>query len=158
MDTELAPLHSPRAESSAAAKSKTTNVRNNVAKLELMPATPILPRIAVSPNYVQHLADSDRFAHLELGDSHAVDGDSAADANYSGIRAGRFGSDGIGRTIRRSEARFSDCRGTVRATWSSIEKNYPGSPKWLRDAKFGTWVHFGPQSVGESGDWYARNL
>lgn len=42
--------------------------------------------------------------------------------------------------------------------WDSIEKNYPGTPEWLRDAKFGIWVHFGPQSAGESGDWYARNL
>jgi alpha-L-fucosidase len=43
-------------------------------------------------------------------------------------------------------------------TWESIEKNYPGEPSWLREAKFGIWVHFGPQSAGESGDWYARNL
>jgi alpha-L-fucosidase len=28
----------------------------------------------------------------------------------------------------------------------------------LRDAKFGIWVHFGPQSAGQSGDWYARKL
>lgn len=42
--------------------------------------------------------------------------------------------------------------------WESIERNYPGEPSWLRDAKFGIWVHFGPQSAGESGDWYARNL
>lgn len=42
--------------------------------------------------------------------------------------------------------------------WESIERNYPGEPEWLRDAKFGIWVHFGPQSAGESGDWYARNL
>ncbi|WP_218164069.1 alpha-L-fucosidase [Chitinophaga sancti] len=40
----------------------------------------------------------------------------------------------------------------------SIEKNYPGTPQWLRDAKFGIWVHFGPQASGESGDWYARKL
>lgn len=43
-------------------------------------------------------------------------------------------------------------------TWDSIEKNYPGEPAWLRDAKFGIWVHFGPQAAGESGDWYARRL
>src|SRR5688500_5085189 len=29
---------------------------------------------------------------------------------------------------------------------------------WLRDAKFGIWVHIGPQAAVESGDWYARNL
>lgn len=48
--------------------------------------------------------------------------------------------------------------GPFEASWESIEANYPGEPEWLRDAKFGIWVHFGPQSAGESGDWYARNL
>lgn len=48
--------------------------------------------------------------------------------------------------------------GPFKPNWESIESNYPGTPEWLRDAKFGIWVHFGPQSAGESGDWYARNL
>jgi alpha-L-fucosidase len=48
--------------------------------------------------------------------------------------------------------------GPFEPSWESIEKNYPGEPAWLREAKFGIWVHFGPQSAGESGDWYARNL
>ncbi|MBQ8241884.1 MAG: alpha-L-fucosidase, partial [Bacteroidaceae bacterium] len=48
--------------------------------------------------------------------------------------------------------------GPFQPNWESIEKNYPGTPQWLRDAKVGFWVHFGPQSYGESGDWYARNL
>ena len=48
--------------------------------------------------------------------------------------------------------------GPFKPSWESIEQNYPGTPEWLRDAKFGIWVHFGPQAAGESGDWYARNL
>jgi alpha-L-fucosidase len=48
--------------------------------------------------------------------------------------------------------------GPFEPTWESIEKNCPGEPAWLREAKFGIWVHFGPQSAGESGDWYARRL
>ena len=48
--------------------------------------------------------------------------------------------------------------GPFRPTWQSIEQNYPGTSEWLREAKIGFWVHFGPQSAGESGDWYARNL
>ena len=48
--------------------------------------------------------------------------------------------------------------GPFKPTWASIEANYPGEPAWLRKAKFGIWVHFGPQSAGESGDWYARYL
>ncbi|WP_163407091.1 alpha-L-fucosidase [Flavobacterium ajazii] len=49
-------------------------------------------------------------------------------------------------------------KGPFEPTWESIEKNYPGEPAWLREAKFGIWVHFGPQAAGESGDWYARYL
>jgi alpha-L-fucosidase len=31
-------------------------------------------------------------------------------------------------------------------------------PEWFRDAKFGIWSHWGPQSAPEAGDWYARNM
>ena len=31
-------------------------------------------------------------------------------------------------------------------------------PKWFRDAKFGIWAHWGPQSVPMEGDWYARQM
>jgi alpha-L-fucosidase len=31
-------------------------------------------------------------------------------------------------------------------------------PDWFRDAKFGIWAHWGPQSAVEEGDWYARNM
>jgi alpha-L-fucosidase len=31
-------------------------------------------------------------------------------------------------------------------------------PEWFRDAKFGIWAHWGPQSAPEYGDWYARNM
>src|SRR6266545_4897664 len=36
-------------------------------------------------------------------------------------------------------------------------KNYR-VPEWFRDAKFGIWAHWGPQSAPEYGDWYARNM
>lgn len=32
------------------------------------------------------------------------------------------------------------------------------APDWFRDAKFGIWSHWGPQSVPRAGDWYARNM
>lgn len=32
------------------------------------------------------------------------------------------------------------------------------APQWFRDAKFGVWSHWGPQSVPMFGDWYARNM
>jgi alpha-L-fucosidase len=31
-------------------------------------------------------------------------------------------------------------------------------PEWYRDAKFGIWSHWGPQSAIEDGDWYARQM
>ena len=31
-------------------------------------------------------------------------------------------------------------------------------PGWFRDATFGIWAHWGPQSAAEYGDWYARNM
>ena len=31
-------------------------------------------------------------------------------------------------------------------------------PDWFRDAKFGIWAHWGPQSVPMNGDWYARGM
>jgi len=53
---------------------------------------------------------------------------------------------------------FPIAAGPYEATWESIAKNYPGTPAWLREAKFGVWVHFGPQAAGQSGDWYARKI
>ena len=32
------------------------------------------------------------------------------------------------------------------------------APEWFRNAKFGIWSHWGPQSVPMFGDWYARNM
>jgi alpha-L-fucosidase len=32
------------------------------------------------------------------------------------------------------------------------------TPDWFRDAKFGIWSHWGPQSVPRAGDWYARHM
>ena len=53
---------------------------------------------------------------------------------------------------------FPIAAGRFEPTWDSIAKNYPGDPAWLREAKFGIWVHFGPQAAGQSGDWYARKI
>lgn len=49
--------------------------------------------------------------------------------------------------------------GPFAPTWDSITSNYPTKDSaWLRQAKFGIWVHFGPQAAGQSGDWYARRM
>ena len=41
-------------------------------------------------------------------------------------------------------------------TFDSLRKYK--APEWFRDAKFGIWSHWGPQSVPMFGDWYARNM
>ena len=46
--------------------------------------------------------------------------------------------------------------GPYKATRESLQEYQP--PQWFRDAKFGIWAHWGPQSAAEAGDWYARNM
>ncbi len=54
---------------------------------------------------------------------------------------------------------FPMASGPFQPTWKSIGENYQESAiSWLREAKFGIWVHFGPQSAGMSGDWFARKM
>ncbi len=54
---------------------------------------------------------------------------------------------------------FPIAEGPYAASWASIAQHYPGrEASWLRDAKVGFWVHFGPQAAGQSGDWYARRM
>jgi alpha-L-fucosidase len=47
--------------------------------------------------------------------------------------------------------------GPFKPTWDSLVSGYK-APDWFRDAKFGLWAHWGPQSVPEAGDWYARKM
>lgn len=46
--------------------------------------------------------------------------------------------------------------GRFKGTRESLQKYRV--PDWFRDAKFGIWAHWGPQSAAEYGDWYARNM
>lgn len=41
--------------------------------------------------------------------------------------------------------------------WKGISRLYT-VPEWWRDAKFGAWAHWDPQSMPEQGDWYARGM
>ena len=47
--------------------------------------------------------------------------------------------------------------GPFEPNWASLTAGYR-TPDWFRDAKFGIWAHWGPQSVPEQGDWYGRFL
>ncbi len=41
--------------------------------------------------------------------------------------------------------------------WKVMSRLYQ-TPEWWRDAKFGAWAHWDPQSMPEDGDWYARGM
>jgi alpha-L-fucosidase len=46
--------------------------------------------------------------------------------------------------------------GAFKPSWDSL-RSYR-CPDWYRDAKFGIWSVWGPQSVPKQGDWYARRI
>jgi alpha-L-fucosidase len=46
--------------------------------------------------------------------------------------------------------------GPFQGTFDSLQQYR--CPEWFRDAKFGIWAHWGPQSVPMEGDWYARRM
>jgi alpha-L-fucosidase len=47
--------------------------------------------------------------------------------------------------------------GIYQADWKSLGQTY-STPQWWRDAKFGAWAHWDPQSMPEQGDWYALRM
>lgn len=47
--------------------------------------------------------------------------------------------------------------GPYSADWKGMSRIYT-VPAWWREAKFGAWSHWDPQSMPERGDWYARNM
>jgi alpha-L-fucosidase len=54
-------------------------------------------------------------------------------------------------------SRFAKAQGTDFLPTRESLRSYR-IPDWFRDAKFGIWSHWGPQSAVEDGDWYARNM
>jgi alpha-L-fucosidase len=63
----------------------------------------------------------------------------------------------VAQALARQRAAPDDSRGGPFAgTRESLQAYRP--PDWFRDAKFGIWAHWGPQSAAECGDWYARNI
>ena len=47
--------------------------------------------------------------------------------------------------------------GSYSADWKELSRMYT-VPEWWREAKFGAWSHWDPQSMPEQGDWYARGM
>jgi hypothetical protein len=48
-------------------------------------------------------------------------------------------------------------KGPYPADWEGLSRLY-SVPQWWREAKFGAWSHWSPQSMPEQGDWYARGM
>ena len=61
-----------------------------------------------------------------------------------------------GLAFAQDEKEFTIARGPFDGTRESLQAYR--IPEWFRDAKFGIWAHWGPQSAAEDGDWYARNM
>ena len=52
---------------------------------------------------------------------------------------------------------LSVAAGPYTPDWKGLSRNYT-VPDWWREAKFGVWAHWDPQSMPEQGDWYARGM
>ncbi|MGD0838801.1 MAG: alpha-L-fucosidase [Polyangia bacterium] len=52
---------------------------------------------------------------------------------------------------------FQPAAGPYAADWTKLGLTY-SVPEWWRDAKFGGWAHWDPQSEPEQGDWYAYHM
>jgi alpha-L-fucosidase len=53
--------------------------------------------------------------------------------------------------------KFTVATGPYTADWQKLGLAY-STPQWWRDAKFGAWAHWDPQSMPEQGDWYAYHM
>ena len=52
---------------------------------------------------------------------------------------------------------FPVAAGPYTPDWKALGLAY-STPEWWRDAKFGAWAHWDPQSMPEQGDWYAYHM
>lgn len=53
---------------------------------------------------------------------------------------------------------YTNAQENKELSWDELANQYE-CPEWFRDAKFGIWFHWGPQSVPEQGGgWYARHM
>ena len=79
----------------------------------------------------------------------------------AGGSLGTGGRPGSGGTIAGTDIwnlpKFQPAPGPYTADWKALGLTY-AAPQWWRDAKFGAWSHWDPQSMPEQGDWYALRM
>ena len=52
----------------------------------------------------------------------------------------------------------ASARGEVAPEWDQVSASWQ-CPEWFKDAKFGLWLHWGPQTIpAKGGGWYARDM
>jgi alpha-L-fucosidase len=62
-------------------------------------------------------------------------------------------------TIKLPNDRAADIpKGPFKPSWESLRENYK-TPEWLRDAKFGIFIHYGPYTVAAyASEWYSKHM
>lgn len=65
---------------------------------------------------------------------------------------------GLTAAVANNEIKYNIAQGPYQGTENSLTSMGHECPEWFRDAKFGIWAHWGPQSIAGFGDWYARHM
>jgi alpha-L-fucosidase len=99
------------------------------------------------------------------GGRSATGGTAGGGTSGSAATGGAGGSTGTqkgtGGTIAGTDIwnlpKFPVAQGPFTADWKALGLAY-STPQWWRDAKFGAWAHWDPQSMPERGDWYALRM
>jgi len=91
----------------------------------------------------------------------AAGGGSGGATGGAGGSPGTGGQQGTGGTVAGTDIwnlpKFPAATGSFTADWKALGLAY-SAPQWWRDAKFGAWAHWDPQSMPEQGDWYAYHM
>ena len=95
------------------------------------------------------------------GGRSAAGGTAGGGTTGVGGSSGTGGRTGAGGTVAGTDPwnlpKFPVATGTYTADWKALGLAY-STPQWWRDAKFGAWAHWDPQSMPEQGDWYALRM
>ena len=75
----------------------------------------------------------------------------------AGLTAAPWFSRALGAGASSGGGPYAIAPGPFEPTWESLEQHYQ-LPDWYRNAKFGIWMHWGPQCQPGDGDWYAKYM
>ena len=75
----------------------------------------------------------------------------------AGLAAAPWLSRALGAGVSSGGGPYAIAPGPFEPTWESLEQHYQ-LPDWYRNAKFGIWMHWGPQCQPGDGDWYAKYM